>query len=229
MQEDLGSIGLQIETIGYDQVMDNLDRLLRKRDEVRGAFAEPARSMTIAAQRSGAGGIATEFGQISAVGQDVSKSLRTVLGRSFDLFLKGGADAKTLLRSLEKEALAFGAAAFTGKRAPKSTDLFSSLFSGAGDFLSTAFTGFASGGSFQVGGAAGRDRNLVGLRLSRGEEVSIKTPAQQRQSANAQQAGGNFTFNFQISTPDADSFRRSQSQLQAEALKSARRVLGRNG
>jgi hypothetical protein len=68
----------------------------------------------------------------------------------------------------------------------------------------------------------------VGLRLSRGEEVSVKTPAQQRQSAEPQGAG-HFTFNFQINTPDAESFRRSQSQLQVQALKSARRVLDRNG
>lgn len=34
--------------------------------------------------------------------------------------------------------------------------------------------GFATGGSFEVGGSAGRDRNYVGLRLTKGELVNVK-------------------------------------------------------
>jgi tape measure domain-containing protein len=42
--------------------------------------------------------------------------------------------------------------------------------------------GFARGGSFRVGGADGRDRNLVQFKASKGETVEIKTPAQQREA-----------------------------------------------
>ncbi|WP_025898613.1 hypothetical protein [Sneathiella glossodoripedis] len=226
MPEDLGTIGLEIETRGYEQVMENLDRLLAKTADVTRAYRAP---VTPALKgQSSARSAQGELNEISLTANHVSKSLRSVLGRSFDQFLTRGADAKSLLRDLEKEALAFGSSLFTGKRQTTGGDLFSGLFSGAGDLLSRAFAGFASGGEFRVGGAAGRDRNLVGLRLSRGEQVRIQTPSQQRREKEPA-AAGNFTFNYQISTPDVDGFRRSQGQLQAEALKSARRVLDRNG
>jgi hypothetical protein len=39
--------------------------------------------------------------------------------------------------------------------------------------------GFASGGSFTVGGSGGTDSQLVAFRATPGEEVSVRTPAQQ--------------------------------------------------
>ncbi|MDH3279630.1 MAG: hypothetical protein OEQ18_00695 [Gammaproteobacteria bacterium] len=50
--------------------------------------------------------------------------------------------------------------------------------------------GFASGGSFVVGGRGGVDANLVPLRLTRGERVTVETEAQQRRSG-----GGGLTVN----------------------------------
>jgi phage-related minor tail protein len=49
--------------------------------------------------------------------------------------------------------------------------------------------GFATGGSFMVGGEGGTDQNLVAFRASRGERVDVLTPAQQ--AAQAQGQGGN--------------------------------------
>lgn len=43
-----------------------------------------------------------------------------------------------------------------------------------------ALAGFATGGSFTVGGMGGIDQNLVQFKASRGERVSIETPEQQR-------------------------------------------------
>ena len=48
--------------------------------------------------------------------------------------------------------------------------------------------GFATGGSFMVGGPAGRDKTPVSFMASRGEKVSIETSSQQRQSSSG---GGN--------------------------------------
>ncbi len=226
METDLGTVGLEIQTIGYEQVMDNLDRLLDKSTAIHRQFTGGVAQAN--RRPGGAGSAQKSLLNLKTTGQAVSGELGDLLGRSFDQFLRRGADAKALLQSLEKEALAYGSAALTGKRKTTSGDLFSNLFSGAGDFLTSAFAGFASGGQFRVGGAAGRDRNLVGLRLSRGEQVTVKTPAQQRSDPPVS-TPANFTFNYQISTPDVDGFRRSQSQLQSEALKSAQRSLKRNG
>lgn len=226
LETDLGAVGLEIQTIGYEQAMDNLDQLLAKSNAVRRAITGGPRGA--AAGGGGTGTAQKSLMSLKAAGQAVSTDLGDILGNSFDQFISRGADAKALLQSLEKEALAYGSAQLTGKRSTTSGDLFSNLFSGAGDFLTSAFAGFASGGQFRVGGAAGRDRNLVGLRLSRGEQVTVQTPGQQR-AGQSETTPSNFTFNYQISTPDVEGFRRSQSQLQSEALKSAQRSLKRNG
>jgi hypothetical protein len=81
--------------------------------------------------------------------------------------------------------------------------------------------GFANGGAFTVGGGGGTDSQLVAFKATPGEEVSIRTPAQQRTSG-----GGNITVNFQVTSPDAESFRKSTGQIQADlarAMQGARR------
>lgn len=40
------------------------------------------------------------------------------------------------------------------------------------------FPGFATGGSFKVGGAPGKDKNFVGMNLTKGEMVDIRRPGQ---------------------------------------------------
>lgn len=44
---------------------------------------------------------------------------------------------------------------------------------------STDITGFATGGSFEVGGKGGTDANLVAFKATRGERVTVSTPGQQ--------------------------------------------------
>ena len=60
--------------------------------------------------------------------------------------------------------------------------------------LFKSFPAFASGGSFEVGGRGGTDNNLVAFRATKGEEVSIKTPAQQRASGAAPVTAGPTIF-----------------------------------
>jgi len=57
--------------------------------------------------------------------------------------------------------------------------------------------GFASGGSFMVGGSGGTDSQMVAFRASPNERVTIETPEQQRR------AGGS-VFNFSIDARGAD-------------------------
>lgn len=51
-------------------------------------------------------------------------------------------------------------------------------------------TNFAVGGSFDVGGSGGTDSQLVSMRVSPGERVTVQTPDQVRKGANAATIGG---------------------------------------
>lgn len=91
----------------------------------------------------------------------------------------------------------------------------------AGSFLG----GFNTGGQIMVGGTPGIDRNLLSLngqpiaRVSRGETLGI--------SPNG--GGQPINVNFNISTPDADSFRRSQDQILSRTSQQLQRAQRRNG
>ena len=64
--------------------------------------------------------------------------------------------------------------------------LWNLIFPGTGGFFSKIFKkifsifGFQRGGDFTVGGEGGKDNNLVAFKASKGENVSVKTPEQQR-------------------------------------------------
>lgn len=94
------------------------------------------------------------------------------------------------------------------------------LFGGIGSIL-----GFANGGSFMVGGSPGIDQNVLSLngtpvaRVSRGETVNV---------GHGESGGRPIQINFNISTPDANSFRQSEGQLMARAEAAIRRASQRN-
>ncbi|MCR9212559.1 MAG: hypothetical protein NXI13_02490 [Proteobacteria bacterium] len=167
---------------------------------------------------SGVKDMQEELASLTGIGERTAASLRSAFGGAFQKLMLKGQDFKSVLASLETDLLSLGGQAFGG-----------GLASAGQGLLSQIFPGFSNGGSFTVGGAAGVDRNLVGLRLTRGEKVTVETPAQARQSPQQASPAANVTLAFNITTPDADSFRRSQSQIQGEALRQAQRQLQRNG
>jgi len=74
-----------------------------------------------------------------------------------------------------------------------------------------ALPGHNEGADFMVGGTGGVDKNVVAFRASRGERVQV-TPA-----GEASSSGGGNTVVFNISTPDVEGFRKSESQMAARA------------
>ncbi len=72
--------------------------------------------------------------------------------------------------------------------------------------------GFAQGGSFNVGGSGGTDSELVQFYATPGERVTIETPSQRARSEESYGNGKTIVVNMKVVTPDADSFRRSQTQ-----------------
>ncbi len=225
METDLAILGIEIRGEGFEETLDKLDVLDKKGSETARKFK--ALQFQIPQQtKKKTRGNDPVFADLGTSGTKVASDLTGVLSKVFDGFLIRGREAESVLKSLEKDLLRLGGS-YVGAKG-STGDLFKTITSGAGDLLTNLFPGFASGGQFTVGGAAGRDRNLVGLRLTRGEKVSVQTPSQQKvdQNMNSSQ---NVSLSFNITTPDAESFRRSQSQIQGEALRSAQRILKRNG
>ncbi|MZR30897.1 hypothetical protein [Sneathiella litorea] len=236
---------------GLDGLLRNLDTL---GDKTRKAEKEAARLtqqfsglQNGLASSSGTGGFVddlnaglqtakeemTDFAEISG---KVAAGIGTAFEGAFEKLLLSGKDFKTVLQGLEADLIRLGTKTFTstagqslGGSGGLLTELAGAFFGGGGgSSLTSLIPGFSTGGQFTVGGATGVDQNLVPLRLTRGERVTIETPAQQRQANNAT-AAPVINMAFNISTPDAASFRLSQTQIQGEALRQAQRSLRRNG
>jgi hypothetical protein len=90
------------------------------------------------------------------------------------------------------------------------------IFSGVGKLL-----GFANGGSFEVAGASGVDRNLVAFRATAGERVTVTKP-------NQSPGGGSFVYSPQIDARGADAaaVQRIEQVLEAQAASFSTNVIG---
>lgn len=74
--------------------------------------------------------------------------------------------------------------------------------------------GFAYGGSFKVGGSGGSDSQLVQFMASPNERVHVETQRQYEDRTRARSSGGRpIVINMNVSTPDSNSFRRSETQI----------------
>lgn len=100
---------------------------------------------------------------------------------------------------------------------------------GAGTSLlgTSTISSFARGGSFGVdagsaiGNVGGTDNRLIAFRARDGEQVTVTPPG-------GSNGGDTVTYEFNITTPDADSFRRSQNQIMARAAAMSNRASARN-
>lgn len=70
-----------------------------------------------------------------------------------------------------------------------------------------------TGGSFTVPGHTGVDSKVVPIRASPGEEISVRTRKQQIDRDEGRSSGGDTYISVEIKTADADSFRKSETQL----------------
>lgn len=100
--------------------------------------------------------------------------------------------------------------------------------SGEGGGLFGELFGFQNGGAFTVGGTGGSDSQVVAFRATPGERVDVSTPMQQQSRGNGGGGGDTIQVNFNVSTPDAESFRRSRSQLVSQLAVEISRAKQRN-
>lgn len=91
------------------------------------------------------------------------------------------------------------------------------------NFLQNVF-GFQTGGQMTVGGSGGPDSQLVALRATPGELITVETPRQR--NMRGRDGGGSTVINnqFNIQSPDVESFQRSRSQVLGKIVSSLRRV-----
>ena len=243
----LSRLGLEVDTDGLAAALKSLDQLSEKsrkaEQEVKSLtrqfgglktdLAAPGKGGFVDELARGLASAKTELGSLGDLGGRIAGKLGDAFGSAFEKLLVSGKDFKSVLKGLENDLIRLGTRTLTsaagqnlGGSGGLLTDL-AGMFFGGSRSLKSLIPGFASGGQFTVGGATGVDRNLVPLRLTRGERVTIETPAQQRSNNGAPSPVIHMAFN--ISTPDAASFRLSQSQIQGEALRQAQRALNRNG
>jgi tape measure domain-containing protein len=73
---------------------------------------------------------------------------------------------------------------------------------------------FRDGGSMRVGGSGAVDSTMIAMRATKGERIDVLTPKQAREK-DAMAMGGSrvVQLNVNITTPDADSFRKSKTQI----------------
>lgn len=95
-------------------------------------------------------------------------------------------------------------------------------------------TGFATGGSFMVGGNGGTDSQHVAFRATPNERVTIETPRQVRRREEMLAASGGpaqapqrmvQNVGVKIVTADYDGFRRNERQIGQDAAKRIRRAM----
>jgi hypothetical protein len=84
------------------------------------------------------------------------------------------------------------------------------------------------GGGFDVGGAGGLDSQLVQFKASPGEHVAVTPPTNVERGGSASSAGVTNVHNWNITTPDADSFQRSTGQIATRVGTMVERATRRN-
>lgn len=152
-----------------------------------------------------------------AIRQNITAPLANALGIGGSSALQGG-----LLSGLGASGGLLGGLLqnsrptdFIGPVQQTSGNFFGSIGAGLSS-LGTSL-GFATGGSFEVGGQGGVDSQMVNFRATPGEVVNVTKPGSGGNSSNSNSNAAPMTVNFNISTPDVNGFRASQSQLAAQA------------
>jgi hypothetical protein len=184
-----------------------------------------------------------------------ARDLGLVFVSSFEQAIAGGKGLRGILKGLESDLLKLGTRALvtnpfleflsptTGPSAGKGID-FAGLAGRAGSAISSFF-GFANGGAFAPGGVqafagggivsrptlfpfASGGALRTGLMGEAGPEAIM--PLQRGRDGKLGVAGsGGATVVFNVSTPDANSFRASQGQMMADAQRQLSRAGRRNG
>jgi lambda family phage tail tape measure protein len=210
----------------YKITLEALDVLLKKGRISQDEFTSSVRKTRVEfldTQKDLASGFERGFLKIIDTTADAANQAEKIVTKAFDgmssaiadLVVDGKADFGSLIQSINKEIVKLVV-----------SQAFQQLFkstvgggSGDGSNFLGSLLGFQKGGSFTVGNGftsipnGGIDNRLVAFRAQDGEKVTV-TP---RGKTQGEQGAQHNTFTFNITTPDAQSFQKSQSQIAAKA------------
>lgn len=147
-----------------------------------------------------------EYGKAAKEADDIGRQLGLTFTSVFEDAVIEGKKAGEVIKSLGKDiARLILRQQITEPLAKAGTSFFGDIFKG---FNLKGLLGFASGGSFTVGGGGGTDSQVVAFRATPGEQVTVKTPAQQ-----AAGGGGMVQVVLNISTGVSATVRQEIAQL----------------
>ncbi|KQS86937.1 phage tail tape measure protein [Rhizobium sp. Leaf383] len=159
--------------------------------------------------------------ELSAM-QQAGKELGDTIGNAFSGLIDGSKSFKDSLKDIFTQlgdaAVNQGIKALLGA--------FTGGFGGSGGFQATttlgailgAVPGFATGGTFDVGGAGGIDSQLVAFKASPNETVSITKPGQERSSGGDSYRGGDIVIQGDASENTVRLIRGALQQYDAMAM-----------
>jgi tape measure domain-containing protein len=238
-----------------EQALESIDALRESQDALGVSavqVAQKQRELLIAANQDFTleGGLNTFFLELNQNVENVGKNISEIMTNAWqdakdaliDFIQTGELNFANFLKNLERallnsalDSLLAGLGTGGGPGAKQSPiaslvnagiGAIGGIFGGGGALPASALGAFAGGGNFtvgpgtSVGSTSGVDNRIVAFRARDGENVSV-TPKGQGM------APINITFN--ISTPDADSFRKSQGQIMSDLHASLGRHARRNG
>lgn len=156
----------------YDQTRTPLETLTARVNELNDAMERSPENADIFAR--GIDQAAKQFAQSNVYFQAFEQAVSSAFDRAIEGTMKFSEVLKGLLKDLAKAMAnaAFKQLLFSGTSPGTGilSSLFGSLFGGSGKV-----PGFATGGSFTVGGSGGLDSQLVAFRATPGEQVAVGT------------------------------------------------------
>jgi len=161
--------------------------------------------------------IADAFTQQNGGGGFVSRLLSV-----FSSMGSNGGNNQWLSSLINIGASAFGSGAITG----------GATLNSDGMTWTPGRQGFATGGSFMVGGTGGTDSQHFHMRMTPGERVTVETPAQQANSANGGDGRKMMLGELHLhlyGVTDHDSFQRAEGQIYSRAAARLQRAAMRDG
>jgi hypothetical protein len=221
--EDLGTaivdLGTDIETTD-SMAADALGGYLQRNEEVIDSFGEVGKSGKGAADDI-AEGLDTA-GEKAETLVDRMKSAFQSLGQDVKGLIAGTTSWNDVLINVLESLARIGmqqwlASTATAGGGGLAGDLLTSFIGG--------LFGFASGGSFKVGGSGGVDSQPVAFMASPDEVVSVMTPRQQKEAEENAGGGKSIVVNntLNIQTPDVRGFKQSEAQISGRLALMTRR------
>lgn len=148
--------------------------------------------------------LAAEAARVDAVNRALASSFSTLFTDAISGAKGFGESLSQLLRQLGNMAISNAFLTIVGR-----SGLGASPFGQTFSALFGATPGFATGGSFKVGGSGGTDSQLVTFRATPGEMVDVRRPADARGGA----VSLNFAPTINAQGADASALARVQAQL----------------